>query len=104
MDKKVVLKAADDRAMYRVGDPGKVETGELHRPDHADFATTAELHQQRFNGQRINGATKDWELWVLGKKVSSVSQVVYLNNPESIPVAYADYFRMDVDLLEVKGC
>lgn len=98
------MSAADHRAMSRLGNPGKIETGELKRPDHADFATHAELRQRKFNGQRINGGNKDWELWVNGRIVKRIDRVVYLNSPESIPVAYADHFAMDVDLLEVKGC
>jgi hypothetical protein len=101
---KEVRRAKDERLMYKLGNPGKIETGEFKRPDHSDFATMDELREKGFNGQRINGKNKDWELWVNGRVVKTVSEVTYSNAPETIPLAYADFFGMEPDLLEVKGC
>lgn len=80
------------------------ETEEFKRPDHADFATREELAARKFNGQRINGINKDWELWLHGRVVKVVPESTYCTNPEAIPLAYASVFEMHEDLMEVKGC
>ena len=67
---------------------------DFSRPNHNDFATTAELKEREFTGFRHNSITEACEIWLLGRCEASVSPEMVEINPHAIDDAYAEVFSL----------
>lgn len=70
------------------------EINDFNRPNHNDFATSAELRSRGFTGVRNNSITHEQELWVEGKVVIAMNYIYMLQNPGAWDKAYSEQFGL----------
>lgn len=70
------------------------ELNDFNRPNHNDFATSAELRERKFSGIRNNSITHEQELWTCGSVVIAMRYDYMAQNPEAWNKAYANYFGL----------
>lgn len=70
------------------------ETEEFKRPDHPDFALTSELIAQEFSGVRFYQVTGDFEFWILGEIVKTVSKAAVEMDPALLYRAHNEVFHL----------
>lgn len=70
-------------------------SGNFTRPNHNDFATTAELRQRKFTGWRNNSVTGNAELWIEGNLDMEVTAAQIMLDPDSIEKAHVRRFGLD---------
>jgi hypothetical protein len=78
---------------------------DFKRPNHTDFMDSSELAKAKFNGQRHNSITNDWELWIDGEVVRSVTEMQVKLNPQAINEALESFFGLEdvqPDVAELK--
>lgn len=83
-----------------VGDPRKIETEEMKRSEHADFATTSELKERQYSGLRYNQMMGVIELWVLGNLERSIVAPDGVPSGNELRKAYMEVFGCELFLLE----
>lgn len=65
------------------------------RPDHDDFATSAELKKREFTGTRNNSITGNFEFWFFGEVVKEVTQAErILRGDKAIYEAHKEVFSL----------
>ncbi len=79
-----------------VGDPRKIETEDLKRSAHNDFATTAELKEREYTGLRYNMQIETVEIWVCGKLERSLTAPNGVPLPSDLQRAYMEVFGIDI--------
>jgi hypothetical protein len=67
---------------------------DFKRPDHDDFATSAELSARRFTGIRHNSITNEQELWVEGHIKLAMSVDMLRVNPQLWHKKYEELFAL----------
>lgn len=70
-----------------------VREGTFKRPDHPDFMTGEELKKSSFSGIRDNTIGMQYEIWVVGEMVKSVSYVEIKSDPYALTKAQMEYFK-----------
>lgn len=79
-------------------DPGNEDRMTFKRPDHPDFKTESELRRMEFSGVRINGITRDWEIWIVGERKAYGNE----KDKAAFEKAYADVFGLDEVITSTK--
>lgn len=82
---------------------GTVE--DFNRPNHPDFMTSGELKANNFSGQRLNSLTSNYELWIMGEVVETITQQQLSIDPQCINKAFNKHFGLDSvqpDIAELK--
>lgn len=72
------------RRLQSIGDPRKIQTENIRRSDHNDFATTSELRERNFSGWRGNSLTNEMELWLHGRVRGTIK---IIQNPDAMASA-----------------
>ena len=80
-----------------LGDPRNFKTESFKRPDHPDFWTSSECKTNKFSGVRRNTIALQWEFWILGDMVRTVSFQAVANDPFALTKAHVDIFCMVPD-------
>ena len=70
------------------------KTESFKRPNHIDFMTSSELKKIEFTGVRENGITKDFEFWIKGGIVKTVSRTMISIDPDALVKAHAEVFKL----------
>lgn len=79
-----------------VGDPRKIETEEMKRSDHADFATASELKDREYSGLRYNTMLDVVEFWVSGTLEKSIPAPDGVPLPNELRKAYMEVFGIEL--------
>ena len=66
----------------------------MKRPDHNDFRTTYELKGVKFSGMRDNTLAGQYEIWVAGEILGTVSHEAASSDPLALTKKYADVFAI----------
>lgn len=72
----------------------RVTTDDFKRPNHPDFMTTAELKAFNFTGLRENKLASQFELWIVGEVVNTVSFEETMKDPFAVAKMQADYAKV----------
>lgn len=72
----------------------KAKTEEFKRPDHPDFMDSSELKAIEFTGVRLNKLAAQYEFWIVGKVVRTVTEQELRRNPDALNLAHQEVFRM----------
>ena len=75
-------------------DPRNFKTESFKRPDHQDFWTSSECKQHKLSGVRQNKIALQWEFWILGELVRTVSFADTAKDPLALTKAHVDVFCM----------
>lgn len=70
------------------------ESESFKRPDHPDFALTSELKKMEFSGTRVYKVTGDFEFWILGEIVKTVSKAEVERDPAALYKAHNEVFSL----------
>lgn len=72
----------------------RAKTESYKRSDHADFATSSELKERKFDGWRQNKLMDVVELWVNGEVVRTVTTAELQRDAQACEKVYAEYFKL----------
>lgn len=67
------------------------------RPNHPDFMTSEELKKKEFSGVRKNDIALQWEFWILGDMVRTVSFEAVVKDKYILTRVHCDVFYMTAD-------
>lgn len=67
-------------------------TENFKRPNHPDFMTSAELKNSGWSGMRDHKMAMEYEIWIVGEMVKSVSYMEVAKDPFALTKAYMEYF------------
>lgn len=70
-------------------------TGSSERPNHADFKTTDELKKESFSGMRHNLLAHQYEFWLVGEMVKSVSEQAVALDEFALTKAHIEVFKQE---------
>lgn len=70
------------------------ESESFKRPDHNDFKLTSELVKEQFSGTRLYALTGDFEFWILGEIVKTLTKAEVERDPASIYKAHNEVFLL----------
>ena len=59
--------------------------------------TSAELVKIEFTGMRLNSITIEFELWITGEVVKTVSKAAITIDPDALGRMYTEYFGINTD-------
>lgn len=71
-----------------------VREGSFKRPGHPDFMTGDELKKSSFSGMRDNQLAMQYEIWVVGEMVKTVSHAAVRADPFALTKAMMEYFKV----------
>lgn len=77
-----------------IGDPRNIKTESFKRPDHPDFWDIKQLRDNEFSGVRKNDIGLQWEFWILGEMVRTVSYEETAKDQFALTRAHCDVFYM----------
>lgn len=72
----------------------KAPTESFKRPAHVDFMTTEEHKKNKTTGIRQNTNALQWEFWILGEIVKTVSFLEVSMDKHALSKAHAEVFFM----------
>lgn len=81
--------------------PDKVITEELRRPDHNDYATSAELKERQYSGLRYNTIMEVVEIWLLGSVAKSLPAPGCEPDPQALSDAYEEVFGISLEYMDI---
>lgn len=77
-----------------IGSETTGKTEGFKRPNHNDFATTAELKEREFTGMRKNELARQWEFWIIGEIRATVAFEIAEVDPTALSRMHVEVFQM----------